>query len=269
MYNYYAILASLGTAILLSPEITVFGLVAASDDRNPRLFSWAFGFGTIIGLAFALIIGFMLAKTHNTTIHEASWAGFAVRATIASSLFIIGIYQLVNALRKTPIHKKQGQAEHSMAYYSGLWLKSHFPSIANRFDGSMEISNKQRAIHWGLLGFACDGLHPKIFPIVIAAGHETLQSASIEARIIGLLMFTAIALIPGFIPAVVETIHHGIASKIKESFETFMKRYGRFISTAFILTVTVLVGMSAKNNIPAPTSVGIATADGRFSIDKN
>ena len=61
MNNYYAILASLGVAVLLSPEITVLGLIAASDQKRPRTFAWAFGIGTIIGLAFALVIGFLLA----------------------------------------------------------------------------------------------------------------------------------------------------------------------------------------------------------------
>jgi hypothetical protein len=39
MNNHYAILASLGAAVLLSPEITVLGLVAASDRQHPRTFA--------------------------------------------------------------------------------------------------------------------------------------------------------------------------------------------------------------------------------------
>ena len=40
MTQNIAVLASLGVAILLSPEITVLGLIAASDKKIPRTCAW-------------------------------------------------------------------------------------------------------------------------------------------------------------------------------------------------------------------------------------
>lgn len=252
MNNYYAILASLGAAVLLSPEITVLGLIAASDRRSPRTFAWVFALGTIIGLAFALAIGFMLAQTHPQASHdtEPTWVGFVVRSSIATALFIVGMYRLVNAIRNAPIEKTPEQEEHSVKHRIGRWFKEHFPAVAKRFDGSIEISNTRRAMRWGLLGFACDGLHPKIFPIVTAAGHEALQVSNTQERFTGILLFVVIALVPGLIPAIVETVHPGVSARIKESFERFMERYGRLISSAFILAVAAFVANNARNDMP-------------------
>jgi hypothetical protein len=269
MNNHYAILASLGAAVLLSPEITVLGLVAASDRQHPRTFAWAFGIGTIIGLSFALVIGFLLAQTHGSTTQEEqkTWIGFAVHAAIASALFVVGLYRLVNAIRNAPIEKTPEQEERSVTHRLGSWFKARFTPLARRFDGSVEIPTFVRVMRWGLLGFACDGLHPKIFPIVTAAGHEALQVPEPGQRVLGIAMFAVIALIPGLIPAVVETVHAGVSARIKETFESFMKRYGRLISSAFILAVAVLIGNNAKDDMPgqvsaqAPAAVSPAGAE--------
>ncbi len=256
MNNHYAILASLGAAVLLSPEITVLGLVAASDRQRPRTFAWAFGVGTVIGLSFALALGFLLAKTHGSTTEEdpRTWIGFAVHAALAAALFVVGMYRLVNAIRNAPIEVPPEQEERGFTHRLGRLFEATFPSIARRFDGSVEIPIFVRAMRWGLLGFACDGLHPKIFPIVTAAGHEALQVPEPGQRAIGIAMFAVIALIPGLIPAVVETVHSGVSARIKEAFENFMKRYGRLISSAFILAVAVLVGSNAMDEMPGHES---------------
>ncbi len=262
MNNYYAILASLGAAVLLSPEITVLGLVAASDRRHPRTYAWAFGIGTIVGLAFALVIGFLLAQTHPSTPqdHQSTWVGFIVRTSIASALLVVGMYRLVNAIRNAPIEKTPEQEERSWTHRLGRWFKATFPAIAKRFDGSIEISTTEHALRWALLGFACDGLHPKIFPIVTAAGHEALQVPESGERAIGIVMFAVIALIPGLIPAVVETVHPGVSARLKEAFESFMKRYGRLISAAFILAVAAFVGNNARNDMPGRESAEVPAA---------
>ena len=95
-----------------------------------------------------------------------------------------------------------------------------------------------------------------------AAGHEALQVSESSERVIGIVMFAVIALIPGLIPAVVETVHPGVSARIKESFEHFMKRYGRLISAAFILAVAAFVGNNARNDMPGrePAEVPAAPA---------
>jgi hypothetical protein len=63
-------------------------------------------------------------------------------------------------------------------------------------------------------------------------------------------VFAAISLVPSLLPAVIETVHPGISSKLKDSFERFMKVNGRWISAAFILAVAAFVGHNAWNDMP-------------------
>jgi hypothetical protein len=78
-----------------------------------------------------------------------------------------------------------------------------------------------------------------------------------------------IALIPGLIPAVVETVHPGVSARIKESFEHFMKRYGRLISAAFILAVAAFVGNNARNDMPGRESAEVPAAVAPVAVEKS
>jgi hypothetical protein len=53
-----------------------------------------------------------------------------------------------------------------------------------------------------------------------------------------------------------------VSARIKDAFESFMKRYGRLISAAFILAVAAFVGNNARNDMPGrePTEVPAAPA---------
>ena len=99
-----------------------------------------------------------------------------------------------------------------------------------------------------------------MFPIAIAAGHETLQIKDDDERALGILVFAAISLVPSLLPAVIETIHPGISSKLKDSFERFMKVNGRWISAAFILAVAAFVGHNAWNDMPGRERVEVPAA---------
>ena len=250
MNAHIAVLASLGTAILLSPEVTVLGLIAASDRRIARTFSWVFPVGTVLGLAFALFIGFMLAEMHSMTHTEPSWTRFTIRAVLAAGLLVLGIYRVVNAIRHAPIEKTPKLRERSLGHRFHLWFTAHFPRISKLFDGGIDLPPARRAIRWGLLGFACTGIHPKVFPIATAAGHEALLMASADDRVAGILLFSAIALVPGVIPAVIETLRPGISAHLKETFERFMKANGRWISATFILAVACFVAWNAWGDMP-------------------
>ena len=131
-----------------------------------------------------------------------------------------------------------------------MWFKGTFPRINAIFDGSRDLPAARRAGRWGFLGFACNGLHPKVFPIAIAAGHEMLQIKNDDERVEGILVFSAVALVPSLLPALIETIHPGISSKLKDAFERFMKVNGRWISAAFILAVAAFVGNNAWHDMP-------------------
>ena len=254
MTQNIAVLASLGVAILLSPEITVLGLIAASDRKIPRTCAWVFGIGSIVGLAFALVIGFGLARAHgipqSEVAAEPTWSGFIIRSVIALGLLALGIYRIINAIRHAPVEKTPEQRERTLGHRFHVWFKAKFPRLNAIFDGSRDLPAARRAGRWGFLGFACNGLHPKVFPIAIAAGHETLQITNDDERAVGILVFSAIALVPSLLPAVIETIHPGISTKLKDAFERFMKVNGRWISAAFILAVAAFVGNNAWHDMP-------------------
>ena len=54
MTTHLTVLASLGAAILLSPEILILGLIMASDRKAPKLVAWMYALGAALGKLFAL-----------------------------------------------------------------------------------------------------------------------------------------------------------------------------------------------------------------------
>ena len=250
MNPYIAALASLGLAILLSPEITVLGLIAASDRRIPRTCAWVFALGAAVGLAFALWIGFMMANSYKPSHTEPTWTGFIVRSVIATLLLAVGTVRMVNAIRHKPVEKTPEQRERSLLHRLKVWFTARFPWVAAIFDGKRDLPPARRAGRWGIIGFAVNGLHPKVFPIVAAAGHEALQMPTTDQRTFGVLLFAAIALVPSVVPAVIETIHPGISSRLKDSFERFMKVNGRWIGACFLVAVALFVAHNAWTDMP-------------------
>ena len=148
MTQNIAVLASLGAAILLSPEIAVLGLIAASDKKIPRTCAWVFGIGSIVGLAFALVIGFGLAHAHGNPQSEVpeqpSWSGFIIRSIIALGLLALGIYRIVNAIRHAPVEKTPEQRERTLGHRFHMWFKETFPRINAIFDGGRDLPPARR-----------------------------------------------------------------------------------------------------------------------------
>ena len=70
----------------------------------------------------------------------------------------------------------------------------------------------------GLAGFAMCGLHPKVFPIAIAAGHQIVQISDRPFRTLGIVMFAVIAVISALVPAVIELVNPGATVRIKEGY---------------------------------------------------
>ncbi len=72
-------------------------------------------------------------------------------------------------------------------------LTRRFPSL----DMKADLPVPRRVGRAGLAGFAMCGLHPKVFPIAIAAGHQIVQIARPGERAVGVVLFAVIAVIPG------------------------------------------------------------------------
>jgi len=252
MNPHLAAVASLALAILFSPETLVLGLIIAGDRRNPRLAATSFAIGGVLGIAFATGIGLLIAyatgEASQGHTHHPAWPGFVVRVVIAAALLVIGVGRAVSALRRTPvsdISKSEQQPNRLRAA-----MTKRFPALMREFEPGVELTPRQ-SINRGLLGgFAMCGLHPKVFPIAIAAGHQITQLTGRGERTLGVILFAVISVIPAVLPAVIEAVRPGAAAQIKDGYERIMKVHGRWIESLLLLAAAAFVGHNAWERFP-------------------
>ncbi len=249
--SHLATVATLALAIFFSPETLVLGLVIAGDKHNPRLAAFAFALGGIAGIAFATGIGLLIAHASGTSDapqHHDTWAGFGVRVAIAATLLIIGLSRAVNAVRHKPITDITANEQQPSRLRTEL--AQHFPGVMKQFQPGTDLSTRQRATRGLLAGFAMCGLHPKVFPIAIAAGHQISQITAPGQRTLAVALFAMISVVPAVTPAVIEMVRPGASAKIKDGYERVMKVHGRWITAALLLAAAALVGHNAWAKFP-------------------
>ncbi|TGD89192.1 hypothetical protein BayCH28_07480 [Mycolicibacterium sp. CH28] len=250
MGAHLAVLATLALAILFSPETLVLGLVVASDKKVPREASLAFAIGAIVGIAFATGVGVLIAYLTGTPAvprHD-SWPGFIVRILIAVALLVIGIHRAIGAIRHKPI-ADVSEPDHQPSKLRAR-IMQRFPALARRLNPQTDLPVRQRISRATLAGFAVCGLHPKVFPIAIAAGHQLLQISDRSERSLGILVFAAIAVVPALAPAVIEMFSPGASGRIKDGYERIMKVHGRWIIAVLLVAAAAFVGHNALEHMP-------------------
>ena len=248
MSTHLAVIATLALALLFSPETLVLGLVVASDKVVPRQATLAFSAGAIVGIAFSTGIGVGIAAltgAPGAADDHGSWPSFIVRILIAAALLAIGIRRALGALRHKPI-TDVSKPQHQPGRLRIL-LTQHFPGLNPKPD----LPARQRITSAAAAGFAICGLHPKVFPIAIAAGHQILEIGDRPQRALGVVVFAAIAIIPALAPTVVELARPGAADRIKEGYERVMKVHGRWIVAVLLLAAAVVVGFYAFDHLPS------------------
>lgn len=247
MSSHFAVLASLALAILFSPETLVLGLIIAGDKKVPRLAALGYAIGGILGIAFATGIGLWIAHASGTDSHSSShhgWPSFVVRIAIAAALITIGARRAINAVRKKPIPDvSEPQREPSPLRTA---LTRRFPGL----DPEADLPVSRRVGRAGLAGFAMCGLHPKVFPIAIAAGHQILQISEPGQRTLGIVMFAVISVIPAVLPAVIDMVNPGATVRIKQAYERIMKVHGRWITATLLLLAGAFIGFDAVKDMP-------------------
>lgn len=252
MSTHFAVLATLALAILFSPETLVLGLVVASDKKVPRQAAFAFAVGGIVGIAFATVIGVLLAHLSGagaaSTAHHDTWGGFILRVVIAAALLTIGVYRAIGAARHKPIADVSEPDRKTSRLRARL--TERFPATMGRLDPAADLTPRQRIGRALFAGFAICGLHPKVFPIAIAAGHQILEISDRPERTLGIVMFAAIAVVPALAPAVIELVHPGASGRIKDGYERIMQVHGRWIVAVLLLAVGVFVAHNAFVHIP-------------------
>lgn len=251
MSSHFAVLASLALAILFTPETLVLGLVIAGDKKVPRLTAFAYAIGGILGIAFATGIGLWIAHATGTGTSAPThhgWPGFVVRLLIAGALLIIGFRRAVNAVRHKPI-ADVSEPEHQPSRLRAS-LTRRFPTVMSHLDPGTDLPVSLRVRRAGLAGFAMCGLHPKVFPIAIAAGHQIMQISDRPERTLGVVIFAVISVVPALVPAVIEQVNPGATTRIKEGYERIMKVHGRWITAVLLLGAGSFVAVDAWQDRP-------------------
>lgn len=242
MSSHFAVLASLALAIFFSPETLVLGLIIAGDKKVPRLAALGYAIGGVLGIAFATGIGLWIAHASGTDSHSPAhhgWPSFVVRIAIAAALITIGTRRAINALRKKPI-PDVSEPEHKPSPLRAT-LTRRFPGL----DPEADLPVSRRVGRAGLAGFAMCGLHPKVFPIAIAAGHQIVQIDRPGERALGIVLFAVIAAVPALLPAVIDVVKPGATVGIKDAYERIMKVHGRWIGAVLLLGAGAFVGFDA------------------------
>ncbi|MBU3750579.1 MAG: hypothetical protein FGM52_09020 [Mycobacterium sp.] len=248
MSSHLAVLASLALAIFLSPETLVLGLIIAGDTRVPRLAALAYAVGGILGIAFATGVGLWIAHISGTDTRTAphhGWPSFIVRVVIAAALITIGLRRAASAMRKVPI-PDVAQPEHKPSAARAALIR-RFPAL----DPGADLPVPRRIGRAGLAGFAMCGLHPKVFPIAIAAGHQIFQISDRPLRTVGVVLFAVIAVLPALIPLIIDVVRPGATVEIKEAYERVMKVHGRWITALLLLGAGAFVAFDAWHDRPA------------------
>ncbi|MCB1263102.1 MAG: GAP family protein [Mycobacterium sp.] len=251
MSSHLAVLASLALAIFLSPETLVVGLIMAGDRKVPRLAAMAFAIGGVLGIAFATGIGLWIAHLAGVGAGEPKhhgWPGFVVRVLIAAALLAIGARRAFGAVRKKPIDDisepgyKPGRVRTA--------LTEHFPALARQLDLNADLPTGQRLGRAGAAGFAMCGLHPKVFPIAIAAGHQIVQIGDGPLQVLAVVMFGFIAVVPALLPMVIDLINPRATTRIKVGYEQAMKVHGRWITATLLLAAGSFLAFEAWDKMP-------------------
>ncbi|MEI7913604.1 MAG: GAP family protein [Mycobacteriaceae bacterium] len=252
MSSHLAAVATLALAIFFSPETLVLGLIITGDRRHPRLAAGGFALGGVLGIAFATGIGLTIAhltdaSTGDVT-HPPTWAGFFVRVAIAAVLLVIGLSRVVNALRRQPIPDVT-HTEQKPSRFRAVATRVA-PGLMREFEPGAQLSPHQSISHGLIGGFAMCGLHPKVFPVAIAAGHQITQITRPGERALGVVLFAAISVIPAVLPLLIELVRPGASGRIKEGYERIMKVHGRWITAALLLGAAAFVAHNAWEKFP-------------------
>lgn len=239
MSTHIAVIASLGLALLLSPETLILGLVIASDRKAPRLAAWMYAIGGLVGIVFALSLGMTLSPDPRPTAVVATagnshrWRSFLVHAVIATVLLVIGLRRAFAAFSEEPVVEPEEEKRTSR-----LWtaFKGRFPSFAHLVDPASDLPREQVGLRGALAGFAVCGLHPKIFPVAIAAGHQ-IEDMPGHLRFAGVLVFILLGAGATLVPGILETIRPGSAGAAKDAIERFTMVWGRTVIALLLVGV--------------------------------
>jgi len=244
MTAHIAVLASLGAVIILSPEVLLLGLLAASDKKMPRRAAMSFAFGAAVGIAAWFLIGtFIAPSTHHEEAHL-GWPAFWIRVGIATMLLVLGTIRAIGAIRGSPVEPVR-LPEQAHGEPRGLH------ALINRLLTTDGLPTPRRIVRAFMIGVVASGHSPKIFPVAMAAGYQAMQIHPVEDRVVGTIAFASLSVLPGLMPLAIEMLRPGSSAGLREVCERFMKRNSRTIVAILLIGIGLYVAWHAWSEMPA------------------
>lgn len=251
MSSHLAAVATLALAILFSPETLVLGLIIAGDRRNPRLAALGFAIGGVTGIALATGAGLWIAHVSGgewAAADHGSWPGFAVRVVIAAVLLAIGLNRAWAALRRQPIADIAESEPPPGRLRTALGRR--FPRLAQALTPGVELPPRRSFLRGVIGGLVACGMHPKVFPIALAAGHQITQISDPTERGLAIGIFALISSVPALLPVLIDVIKPGAAGRVKDGYERVMKVNGRWVTAGLLLAAAAFVAHNAWEKLP-------------------
>lgn len=235
---------SLGTVVLLSPEVFVLALVMAAHRTRARLNSVVFFSGSALGLFLAVGAGLWITPSPTPGTEQPSWLHFLIRASIGTALLGVGVYRawqfLTGEKDETPKPKKHqgGWKERFLSLFPSLNTESNTPVNAHYLASTF------------IIGLFTTGLHPKTSILAIAVGHQIARAEGEWAKILGFALFSFLALLPALIPLMLAILHPEAGPAIKEKCASFLEKNGRWIAAFICFLFAIVLWKDALSALP-------------------
>lgn len=224
---YHALLvgASMGFAILASPEILILGLLIAANRSSPRRNSALFFIGGFIGLSAVVAVGAWLTQSTPPGPIAPSMHRAIVKATLGTALLALGMFRgWQYFFGSTPEPKAPNEKQSRIKNL----LDVLFPSLAER-----PTVSRQMGLHYFLssfvIGFISTGLNPKVIPFAMLVGHQLALERAYTTQSMCLLTFASLAILPWIFPLGLSIFTPGAAPQMRSWVTKFMEKNGRWI----------------------------------------
>ncbi len=229
MFSTFAVCASLGFGIFISPEILIIGLLLASDRSHPQANTLGYFLGAAAGIILLVAAGYFL--THSTTPTHPSGFAWWLRVIFGGGLVALGAHTLWKQLGAKPPKPEPGPKE------AGLGAK---------FIKLLPVSEEERpggplpslAICTGL-SFLLTVVHVKTIGLATSAGHALHAAPHQSILTAALAVFLLLALFPTLLPLGLAIFRPETAAKARKVSQAVAEKHGGWI----LAIILILIGL--------------------------
>lgn len=229
MLSTFAVCASLGFGIFVSPEVLIIGLLLASDRSHPQANTLGYFFGAAAGITLLLGVGYFL--THSTTPTHPSGFAWWLRVIFGGGLVALGAHTLWKQL----YHKTPKKASRPKEAGLGAKLMKLLPVSEEERPGGPLPS---LAICTGL-SFLLTVVHVKTIGLATSAGHALHAAPNQTTLTAALAGFLSLALFPTLFPLGLAIFHPETAAKARKVSQNVAEKHGGWI----LAIILILIGL--------------------------